>query len=344
MELLGRIVPAIRETRTPLIVGYGWLLAGWLMIGAWTDTDLAIDRDSQPGTPMWLFERAFDVLSEFGLGVAMTVAAFIVGSLTGFIWDQFARPIDERALRDRAARLVSEAQLRLQLSPPIGLGAAALSSFDLRFAAGFIIPVLLVAHGWALWREAKRLPVRADLRDADLSSAHLVGANFAHADLSGANLQGANLTSASMEATTFDERTQLNGAILNKIRLTAIAGGLIARHLRESNSAHGVDLHFSRIFGDLSGTNLSGADLTMANLAEADLTGANLSGADLTAANLTGANLTAANLGRAYLTGANLTGADLTGATLTGTDLTEPRWIEDRPPRWPDGYDPPVSA
>ncbi len=316
MELIGRIVPAIRETRVPLISGYAWLLAGWLAVTTFTDIETTLNGPQEPVSLGWALARAFDPLEGFGAGVALTVTAFILGSLIGFLWDLVLRPVDERALRERATRHYTEAQLRLQLAAPALTAVIALAGRSVWYLIGLLVPTLLVSHGWALWLQARQQPMRADLRNADLSSAYLGRANFAHADLTGANLLGADL---------------------NHADLHEVAAGLTVEQLRQARDLTGVRLSRVRIPGDLgrvrlqkadlSDSNLTKADLSYANLAGADLTGANLIKADLNKADLTGANLirallNEADLTEAKLTGANLAGANLIGATLVGTDFS----------------------
>lgn len=64
-------------------------------------------------------------------------------------------------------------------------------------------------------------------------------------------------------------------------------------------------------------------DVTPSDLAGADLVGANLRGADLFAGNLRGAVVVAADLRGADLRWADVTGADLRGARLQGADLSQ---------------------
>lgn len=66
--------------------------------------------------------------------------------------------------------------------------------------------------------------------------------------------------------------------------------------------------------GDLTSSNLAGADLSMANFKRCDLNNVDMSDADLTGVDFTGANLT----------GCDLSGSDLTGAKLSGANLT---WV-----------------
>lgn len=77
-----------------------------------------------------------------------------------------------------------------------------------------------------------------------------------------------------------------------------------------------------RIYLDLVGADLRGANLVGANLSGVKLAGSDLTSANLTGANLTAASLTATDLRWADLTGTNLGGADLTGAYMFNSNLS----------------------
>jgi len=198
MELLGRIVPAIRETRVPLITGYAWLFVIWL---AFIVTDTGQSRlppEPEPGSLLAVTQQALNALGGLGLGITVSVAAFMVGSLTGYLFDRVLTPLDVRALRDHAARNLAEAQLRFQLALPLTVGVLVVrdKTETLWWLVGLAIPAGLTLHGQALWRRAKQVPLKADLVGVDLSDAYLVGANCTLVDMTGANLQGSNLTGA----------------------------------------------------------------------------------------------------------------------------------------------------
>lgn len=115
---------------------------------------------------------------------------------------------------------------------------------------------------------------------------------------------------------------------LERVKHLADSGGL--------TKVAGQQILSTKIFFDLSSTNLNGAYLKRADLrrahlkrtdlVRADLSGANLSGANLFRANLFKANLSRVNLSRAYLiethfNRANLSEANLEQANLIGADL-----------------------
>ena len=305
MELLSRVVPAVRETRVPFVTGLLWLLSFWLFASShWALGDF-LQGTGEPTGLAWQLGTALGLLGSLGLGFAVSATAYLLGSLANFVWELFLKPLDERAVRGHAARSFAEAQLRLQLVPPICvlLGQVALSrSLLLTWAA----PALLAGHGLVLWKQALRAPMKSDLREADLSSAHLPGANFSHSDLSGANLQGANLRKATLDSTNISE-AQFNGARIDKVELRAVGNGLTDAQLRQVSSGRGVDLRAA----DLRRANLRDVELP-----EADLCGANLQDAQMQGANLRSAKLTADN-SRGLL--ANLSRGSPDGRGLEGS-------------------------
>ena len=336
MELLGRIIPAIRETRVPLVSGYVWLLAIWLSVAVGSDR---FAGEPEPGSQLAVLREALGALGGLGLGIADSVTAFMVGSMAGFLADLLLKPRDSRAMRDHAARSQAEAQLRFQLAAPLLVGSVivVLQSRQWLWLLGTAIPGVLVVHGAALWQRARDAPLKADLRGVDLSDAHLYRANFTNVDLTGANLQGANLAWANLYAAKLGE-VQLNGAVLDWVNLDEIDGGLTVEHLRQVGSMTGARLTGARISGDLSRANLDhvnfeGADLTALDLREANLSWTTFADANLREADLSGTDLTGARFneydyskgeyGRgAVLTGANLAGAIFSYAKLSHVDLS----------------------
>ena len=306
MELLGRIVPAIRETRLPLITGYAWLLAIWLTTTAVTTIETDLSGDLEPETAVWAISKAFGVLSELGLGIAVTVAAYMTGSLAGYLWDLVMRPLDERIMPERSIQLGSEGQLRVQLALPLAIGITALGRYDIRYLGALIIPALLTAHGMRLWGDSRRKPM-----PTDLSGQELEGVNLSRARLDGANLSESQLIDAHLKS------AQLANADLRK-----------------------ANLHRA----NLQRANLYEAKLWQANLQGANLQRANLQRANLQEADLRHTNLNRANLQRANLQGANLRKANLQGANLEGANLQGVHWDPEHPPTWPDGFSPPENA
>jgi hypothetical protein len=74
--VLASVVPGLREIRAPLAAGYLWLIAAWLLVA-----DHVPHEDKATG----LLARAYDLehaVSTFGLGVAVSFVAYLVGSVT----------------------------------------------------------------------------------------------------------------------------------------------------------------------------------------------------------------------------------------------------------------------
>ena len=81
MGILSNLVPGIRELRAPLAAGYLWLLCGWLMFGPFTP------RDEATRTLADLYELS-DQATAIGLGVAVSFAAYLAGSVSEAILRQ----------------------------------------------------------------------------------------------------------------------------------------------------------------------------------------------------------------------------------------------------------------
>lgn len=74
MSFITQLLPGVRDIRGPLIAGYMWLLAGWLLFA-----NSLPDRHEHPAYEH-LFEVG-DVLGPAGIAVITSVAAYLVGSL-----------------------------------------------------------------------------------------------------------------------------------------------------------------------------------------------------------------------------------------------------------------------
>lgn len=137
MNLLSYLVPALRDVRAPLIGGYLWLLLGWL----WVADLVPRQDDLEPGSALAALSRLYDFVGQPGLVVALSVAAYLVGSLVGEFVNLILRSlrsfgaagIDTEHLRavvaampqyehvtDRAERLGAEAELRFHVALPLG--------------------------------------------------------------------------------------------------------------------------------------------------------------------------------------------------------------------------------
>ncbi len=181
-----------------------------------------------------------------------------------------------------------------------------------------------------------------DLRRADLSRVNLSCAHFKRSDLREANLEGAFLFGADLQGARL-QGARLQGALCDSLtRWPSLTW--TAERLREEGVrliGPGSDLKGARLFrahlhGDLSGSNLEGADLRYADFGDSH------KGANLRRANLRGARL-ATWLDRADMRGANLATVNLCGqdfrkVRLEGARLN--RAYYNRWTRWPRGFRP----
>jgi hypothetical protein len=74
--MLSTLLPGIRELRAPLAAGYIWLLAGWIALEPHIP-----EAGSSTGLIASIY-RLNDALSGFGLAVAASFAAYLIGSLS----------------------------------------------------------------------------------------------------------------------------------------------------------------------------------------------------------------------------------------------------------------------
>ncbi len=212
MELLAKLLPALRETRIPLATGYAWLITGWLWFGDRVPTVEEVKAQTE-STPSQLIWRALSGLGDLGTVAAVSFTAYLVGTLLGAGWDTVFRQVDERVLREQAKMLYAEAKLRIQLAPAVAVGGAAVAVDSSWWAWTLVaLPVTALGlHGWRLWARAKVLPVQSDLSGRELTEAYLVGARMSRAQLARADLFGATLRGVDLTGRNFD-RADLSGA------------------------------------------------------------------------------------------------------------------------------------
>lgn len=315
------------------MTGYAWLFAVWMAYAGHADPR-SLERlvqDKSPGSIEWSVAQAFSILSGLGMGIALTVAAYMIGSITGYAWELLGmKPIDERALRDRAARLYSEAELRLQLSVPL---AVILAIVGAEWSIGWwqvllaAVLALLALHGRALWKEASRTPLRADLSETDLSFAFLRGANCAHVDFSRANLQGAVFTGALFLQTQING-ARLMGASMERVDLSQLIGltdGQVRQIGRIQHSSW-RDATLSRL--DLSNVHFvdvdfSGSDLSDSNLSGSKLQSCLFTGTEATNCSFVSSSLAGTTFCRTNLSNSTFSEADLSGVTFDSIKCTD---------------------
>src|SRR5690349_15031744 len=72
--MLANVMPGLRELRAPLTAGYLWLLWAWLTFGG------LLPNATTPGHLARLYDLG-PVVSDFGLAVVASVAAYVIGSI-----------------------------------------------------------------------------------------------------------------------------------------------------------------------------------------------------------------------------------------------------------------------
>jgi hypothetical protein len=112
MAVLERLLPVLRETRVPIIVGYAYILAGWLAAAEFVDGDP--DGASDAIRPLLEASEAFGPL---GTGAALSLLAYFLGSTTGFLWEGPIPPW-RRSVRLRFGRIRPELDWRSSRSDP----------------------------------------------------------------------------------------------------------------------------------------------------------------------------------------------------------------------------------
>jgi len=112
---------------------------------------------------------------------------------------------------------------------------------------------------------------------------------------------------------------------MKSLRLAGVAGAVMSLAISLAPTGTiAADLNAVqqlRDTGSCAGCNLSGADLNALQAANGDLSFSNMTGADVYRAALAGANMAGATMSDANMRHADLSGADLSGAILTGTNL-----------------------
>ena len=110
--MLASVLPGLRELRVPLSAGFLWLLALWFAI---EPTLPAVDEASGPVASAY---RLSGALSVIGLGAALAFAAYIVGSLSVFLFSRLLRSMittSVEAPRRRFDALTTRSRRNLRL-------------------------------------------------------------------------------------------------------------------------------------------------------------------------------------------------------------------------------------
>lgn len=75
-KLAASLLPGLRDIRAPLAAGYMWLFVAWLWFGT------GLPKESQSRGVLRSIYELGDVISVFGAGVALSFAAYVIGSLS----------------------------------------------------------------------------------------------------------------------------------------------------------------------------------------------------------------------------------------------------------------------
>ena len=133
MGVLASLLPGLRDLRAPLAAGYLWLLTLWLMVA-----DSVPEESDATGVLVSIY-RIGDVVSEFGIAVAVSFVAYLVGTIseavTGIVRRQylqyrFARQITDEIRRRRRARELPRPEPTPDDSYRHYLGSEVLSALD----------------------------------------------------------------------------------------------------------------------------------------------------------------------------------------------------------------------
>ncbi|HET6948757.1 MAG TPA: hypothetical protein VFI47_00170 [Acidimicrobiales bacterium] len=96
--MLAGLLPGVRQLRAPLSAGYLWLLAAWVAF-----EPLAPERSEASGVIASLY-RASDLVSAVGLGIAVSFAGYLLGSVSTSALTPILRRAVPRAWDDGAPR------------------------------------------------------------------------------------------------------------------------------------------------------------------------------------------------------------------------------------------------
>jgi hypothetical protein len=134
MQILGSVLPGLREIRAPIVAGYLWLVLAWILIGQ--------DLDTRPhdGVLASFYDLGHEV-GRLGVAVAVGVVAYLVGAVSQSVgeiipsvaasdrsgvrrllrpFDFFLRPVPRVEMRpiERIDRAVAEARRAVERAGP----------------------------------------------------------------------------------------------------------------------------------------------------------------------------------------------------------------------------------
>jgi hypothetical protein len=107
MQILSNALPGFRDLRGPIIAGYMWLFASWLIVRP----DLDTKPSSQIGGALWDLRHH---VGHIGVAIAVSVAAYLIGSISHEIsralrsgWNEVAEKVAPRAIQFAETRLAN---------------------------------------------------------------------------------------------------------------------------------------------------------------------------------------------------------------------------------------------
>ena len=101
VPFLSHLLPALRETRAPLVSGYVWLLAIWLSI----EGSIPVRTEVEPGTVEYAIGRAYDAVGSVGATIALSLVAFLIGTAADEVLGKIAAVLRLQPSRDDSEEL-----------------------------------------------------------------------------------------------------------------------------------------------------------------------------------------------------------------------------------------------
>lgn len=166
MSVLANALPGLRSVRSPLIVGYAWLLFGWLVAGGPTLDDLPAAFSA---------DALLDAFGRTALLAVVSVIAYFVGSTSIWVTSALSDKLERQppALGSLLKRLRSEAEGRIRATrataheaeqPRATLDAKA-QELEKELIGEIRLPATLLLEGNPeLFAEVDRLQAEGELR------------------------------------------------------------------------------------------------------------------------------------------------------------------------------------
>ncbi|HAM23025.1 MAG TPA: hypothetical protein DCQ04_12295 [Actinobacteria bacterium] len=184
-------------------------------------------------------------------------------------------------------------------------------------ASGGVLAVAVLYLERRSGERDRRMADRQALQMLVMMERDLTGRHFSKADMTGIRLKNRRLTGSDL---SFSIMTGCN---------------LVGTALDETDLFHAV---LNKIEG--TGCSFEGADMRYVSLRQGQF----MRRATFRNANLEGANLTDTPFVDVCFVGATVTGTDFTGSNLSMADMDSTKWDPEKPPKWPEGFDPPDNS